>query len=142
MATPDELRAQLVESRTAFRAALEAVTDGWEKAPESGEGEEAWSARQVAQHAIGAEYFFATAICEACGYPGVERPANMEFATPAEAITAFDAAVEATNKKLKYLTETDLPKEHARMGSSENMMNINIGHMRDHAQQIRMAAGV
>ncbi len=142
MATPDELRASLAESRAAFRAALEAVTDGWETAPASGEGEEAWSARKVAEHTIRAELFFTTAICDACGYPGVDVPADMQFSTPAEAIAAFDTAVETTNKKLKYVSDTDLVKEHARMGSSENILNIGIGHLRDHAQQIRTAAGV
>lgn len=141
MATPDELRAQLAESRAAFRAALESITDGWEKVPESGEGEDAWSARQAAQHAIRTEYFFTTAICEACGYPGVDVPEDPQFASPAEAISAFDAAIETTNKKLKYVTETDLAKEHARFGTAETLMNYTISHLRDHAAQMQVAAG-
>ncbi len=141
MATPDELRASLAESRAAFRAALEAVTDGWETVPTAGEGEDAWSARKVAEHTIGAESFFTTAICEACGYPGLDKPAPLALATPAEAIVAFDAAVESTNKKLNYVSDTDLVKEHARMGTTENILNIGIGHLREHAEQIRTATG-
>jgi hypothetical protein len=142
MATPDELRASIAESREALRAALEAAKAGeWEKKPESGEGEDAWSAREVAQHVIPAEAFFATQICVACGYPGVEFT-NRSYESAADALAALDEVIEVTNKKIKYVSDTDLEKTHERFGSVETMMNITIGHLKDHAAQIRTASGV
>jgi hypothetical protein len=140
MASPDELRAQLEESRSFFRAALGEIDPAaWEKQPASGEGEDAWSPRQAAQHAIGAEAFFTTAICTACGYPGVEAP-KPDFATPADAVKGFDEVVELTNKKLKYITVEDLAKPHDRFGSVEGLLKTDIGHLRDHAEQMKTAA--
>jgi hypothetical protein len=141
MATPDELRAAIAEGREILRAALEAAKAGdWERKP-AGEGEAAWSAREVAQHVIPAEAFFATAICMACGYPGVEFT-NRSYASPAEALTALDEVIEITNKKIKYVTDTDLEKAHDRFGNVEGLMKTSAGHLRDHAAQIRAAAGV
>ena len=140
MATPDELRAELAESRKVFRAALgELDASAWEKAPQSGEGEEAWAPRQAAQHAIGAEAFFTTAICTACGYPGVEAP-KPDFATPADAIAGYDSVIELCDKKLKYITEEDLAKPHDRFGSVEGLLTVAASHLRDHAQQMKTAA--
>lgn len=143
MATPDELRANLATSRGSFRDALAGLTDAqWEAVPAAGEGEEAWSARKAAEHAIRAEAFFTSALCTACGYPGVDVPQDPAYATPAEALAAFDAVVEMTNKKLKYVTDSDLEKTHERLGSSENILNINIGHMNDHADQLQKSAAL
>ena len=140
MPTPDELRADLGESRKVFRAALgEIDASAWEKAPQGGEGEEAWSPRQAAQHAIGAEAFFTTAICTACGYPGVEAP-KPDFETPADAIRGFDEVIELCDKKLKYITAEDLAKPHDRFGSVEGLLQTDIGHLRDHAAQMKTAA--
>lgn len=140
MATPDELRTQLESARAEFRKALEVAGSGWEQQPAGGEGEEAWSPRQVAEHAIGTETYFATSICKSCGYPGVE-PIETNFPTANDALQAFDAAVEACNKKLKHVSAEDLAHTHERMGSVENIFQINITHMQDHAQQIRNAVG-
>lgn len=141
MPTPDELRADLEESRKAFRAALgELEASAWETAPQSGEGEDSWSPRQTAQHAIGAEAFFTNAICTACGYPGVEAP-KPDFATPADALKGFEEVIELTNKKLKYISVEDLAKPHDRFGNVEGLLQTDIGHLRDHAQQMKTAAG-
>ncbi|MDZ7728742.1 MAG: DinB family protein [Dehalococcoidia bacterium] len=140
MATPDELRTQLESARAEFRKALEAAGSGWEQKPAGGEGEEAWSPRQVAEHAIGTETYFATSICKACGYPGVD-PIETDFPTADVAVTAFDAAVEACNKKLKHVSAEDLAQSHDRLGSVENIFQMDISHMTDHAQQIRNAVG-
>lgn len=142
MPTPDELRAAIAEGRQVLRAALEAASRGdWEKKPAAGEGEGAWSAREVAQHVIPAEAYFATEICVACGYPGVEFT-NRSYATPAEALAALDEVIEISNKKIKYVTETDLEKPHNAFGSVEGIMSYEAVHLAEHAAQIRAAAGV
>lgn len=141
MATPDELREELAGARAALRAALEAASPAkWEVAPGTGEGEEAWSARRAAEHAIGSEAFFTTAVCTACGYPGVEA-VNPSYATPAEAVAGLDAMIELTNKKLKYVTAEDLEKKDERMGTSAAIIELMASHLHDHAAQILAAAG-
>ena len=87
MAAPDELRAAIAEGRAAFRSALESANDSWEKTPAGGEGEDAWSPRQVAEHLIPTESYFTTQICKACGYPGLDR-VEASYATAAEALAA------------------------------------------------------
>jgi hypothetical protein len=142
MPTPDELREAIAAGREELRAALEAARGGdWERKPAQGEGEDAWSAREVAQHVIPSEAFFATAICTACGYPGVEF-SNRSYATADEALAALDEVIEVTNKKIKYVTDTDLEKAHDRFGSVEGLMKVSAGHLRDHAAQIKAASGV
>lgn len=141
MATADELRTQLAEARGEFRAALAGADSYWERQPAGGgEGEESWSPRKVAEHAIGAETYFTSAICKACGYPGVE-PAKDTLPSVEEALQEFDRAVEATNGRLKHISEPDLKQPHPRFESVEGLLNTNIEHMRDHAVQIRDAAG-
>ncbi|MFN0095567.1 MAG: DinB family protein [Dehalococcoidia bacterium] len=143
MPTPDELRAAIADGRAALRSALEAAASGdWEKRPASGEGEAAWSARETAEHTVEIEALFATAVCTACGYPGVEF-AKPSYATPAEAIAGLEAVTELTNKKLKYVSETDLEKVHDQWKrSAADIMGVNAHHLNDHAAQIRTAAGV
>lgn len=139
MPTPDELRTAIAEGRQAFRDALSAAAAGWERQP-GGTGEEAWSARQVAEHVIPAEAFFTTAVCKACGYPGVDRVTG-SYATAQDAIKHFDEVVEMCNKKLKYVSETDLEKKHERLGTSADVMAMNANHLVEHAAQVRAAAG-
>jgi hypothetical protein len=148
MPTPDEVRAEIAAGRETFRAALQAAAAGdWERTPEgegrtrSGDPEAAWSARKVAEHAIPAEAFFATAVCTACGYPGVEF-SNRSYASAAEALTAFDEVIEVTNKKIKYVTETDLEKPQDGFGSVLALMSYQPVHLTEHAAQLKAAAGV
>jgi predicted transglutaminase-like cysteine proteinase len=141
MPSPDELRAAIAEGREELRAALQSAhQETWQLRPMGGESEGAWSAREVAEHVIPAEAFFATAICKACGYPGVEFE-RREYHTPADALQALDEVIEVTNKKIKYVTDTDLEKTDERWGSVENLMKVSAGHLKDHAAQIRTASG-
>ncbi len=143
MPTPDELRAAIAENRAAFRAALEGAAAAWEVAPASGEGEAAWSPRQVAEHAIPVEVYFASSVCDACGYPGVKWEGSKSFATATEAVEAFDAAIALANGRLKYVTETDLPKkkDDEKARTAQQWMELSAYHMLDHANQLRAAAG-
>ena len=135
MTTPDELRTAIAEGRAAFRAALEAATVRWEVAPATGEGEGAWTPRQVAEHAIPYEQWYASEVCAACGYPGidVDRP---PMPTASEALAAFDAAAAKADGRLQYVTEKDLAIPHERMGSVAGIMERNARHLREHAAQM------
>jgi hypothetical protein len=140
MATPDELRAAIAEGRTALKDAIAAAAQGWERAP-GGEGEASWTARQAAEHAIPVEAFFTSAVCSACGYPGVDEVKG-SYPTAADALKHLDEVVEMCNKKLKYVSETDLEKKHERFGSAADLLAGNAKHLQEHAAQIRAAAGV
>ena len=111
-------------------AAIAASGETWERQPESGEGEEAWSPRKVAEHVIGAQMFYANAICEACGYDGLASPfdGDLSLATPAEAQTALEQASEAAHAKVKYVSDEDLAKPHEGMGNVEAIMVFDTYH--------------
>ena len=136
MATLDEARAALDNGRTAMREAIEAAEMGWRKTA----GGDAWTAQQTAEHVIEIEAFFTTAMCDACGYPGVDvvRP---DCASSTEALDEFDAVVNNCNAKLKHLTQEDLAKVHERFGTVEEILAMNMNHLTEHAAQIREAAG-
>jgi hypothetical protein len=142
MPTPDELRDEIAAGREVLRSALEAVKSAdWEKRPAEGEGEAAWSPREVAQHVIPSEAFFATATCVACGYPGVEFT-NRSYANADEALAALDEVIEVTNKKIKYVTDTDIEKPQDGFGTVEALLTYQAVHLKEHAEQLRVAAGV
>ncbi len=138
MATPDEVRAELAEARKLFVEALSGAGPGWERRPAGGEGEEAWSPRQAAEHCIGADVAYASAVCTACGYPGLERWQG-SYATVAEAQRGFQDASAQADGRLKYVSDSDLAKTNQRGNSVEEMIRASAAHFRDHAAQIKAA---
>jgi hypothetical protein len=143
MATPDELRAEIADARATLRTALQGASqDTWEKLPaDGGDGEDAWSARQAAEHVIGAEIYFTNLVCKACGYPGPESPfsgGKPNFTSVDDARTALDDAIAAADSKIKYITETDLAITRDE-GTVETLVAFWPQHTRDHAQQITTA---
>ncbi len=144
MPTPDEVRANLSAARDELAAALSAApADTWERKPESGEGEDAWSAREAAQHVIGAELYYTNAVCEACGYDGPDSPfaGGLELASPAEAGAALTQAIAAADSKIQHVSAGDLERSHERMGPLPDVFESWTGHLRDHAAQITAAGG-
>lgn len=140
LATPDEIRAALAESRSALRDAIAGAGEAWEKKPEGGEGEDAWSPRQVAEHVIPLEARMTSMVCDTCGYPGVD-PVEGNYPTVEAALASFDEVIAMDDKKLKYVSDTDLAKEHERLGSVETLMQrFLVGHQNEHAAQIRAAS--
>ncbi|GAB4331216.1 MAG: hypothetical protein Kow0010_16450 [Dehalococcoidia bacterium] len=141
MATPEELRAALAAARDELKAAIAAAAGNWEAQPPEGEGEDAWSPRQVAEHVIAAEAYFTTAICEACGYPGVDRVAA-NYPAADDALAGHAAVIEMCDKKLRHVTEKDLEMKHERWGTVAGLLALSAHHLREHAAQLRRAAGV
>ena len=142
MPTPDELRAEIAKARSArsaFRSALEGASANWERQPSAGDGEEAWSPRQAAEHTIGAEPWFTTQICESCGYPGLD-PVEPSYATAADALKAFDEVSKNCDGRLKHVTNTDLAMKHERMETVAGVMQHNAMHLNEHAAQIQEVA--
>src|SRR6185312_1800227 len=85
MPSPDELRAHIAEGRAALKSAIQTSGDRWEQTIPGDD----WSPRKAAEHAIGAEVYFASEVCSACGYPGLD-PWTGSYATPADAIAGLD----------------------------------------------------
>lgn len=147
MATPDELRAGLAAARGDFQGALSTAGANWERKPAAsegeGEGEETWAARQVAEHVVKVELFFANLICTACGYDGPASPfgdAEIQLPSAAEARTAFDKAVAAADSKINYVTETDLAHKDPKDRTVAEILTMWGGHTKDHAAQVQAAS--
>jgi uncharacterized damage-inducible protein DinB len=144
MANRKELRADIAEARAALHRAIVESAGGWETPGPGAEGEDAWSARQVLEHCIGAEVFFASAISEACGYPALEL-SRQSLETAADAAEQLSRAAAKADGVLQYVTDEDLTKtveEGKRLGgmSVEQIMALAASHARDHAQQASTAA--
>jgi uncharacterized damage-inducible protein DinB len=123
----------------ALRESIAAAGAVWENAPDDGsEGEESWSPRQVAEHVIGAEMFFAGAIAGVIDQSGPES-AELSLASTDDALQALDTAITATTQVYAALTDDDLPKEVG-SGTVESLLEIHAGHELDHAQQIAAAS--
>jgi len=143
MATPDELRAEIAAARDTLRTALHATSqETWEREPAgSTDGEESWSARQTAEHVIGAEIYFTNLVCKACGYPGPDSPfegGKPSFDTVDAARAAFDQAIAIADSKIKYVTETDLAIARDE-GTVESLVAFWPQHTREHAAQVNAA---
>ena len=139
MPTPDELRAEIASALEQLRASIEgAAGDGWERQPATGEGEESWSPRRVAEHALAVEVGYTSAICVACGYPGLER-ISPSYESAAEALAGLESVRELCHSKTRYVTPEDLLHPHQRLGNVEGILRERAAHLRDHAQQIRAA---
>lgn len=138
MPTPDELRAAIEEGREELRSALRAASPAtWETKPPAGDGEDSWSPRQAAEHVIGAELFFATEVCAACGYPGVEMK-RFSLESPQDALAAFDEAAATAHGRLKYVSETDLAHKSERFNTDvAGVLGIHAHHLKEHAAQIQ-----
>ncbi len=144
MATRDGLRAELDSARKELEAAIQAAAPNWEREPESGEGEEAWSARQAAEHVVRAEVYYATTASKALGHDDPTNPfaeAPPQFPDVDAALAAYGLAVEAADSVLAQVTAEDLATEHERFGSVEGILTSHLEHVQTHANQIAEAAG-
>ena len=109
--------------------------------PAGGEGEDAWSPKEVAQHIVGAEWFFTNLIGQACGAPSMERP-QFDVTTPQQAAAALRQVGEGNDTVLNKLTEGDLAKTtETRFGtqSVQQLLEMMTNHARDHVNQLRAA---
>lgn len=135
MASADQIRAQIEEGRAALRAALESADAArWEAAA----GDEEWSARRAAEHAIGSERAIAGGVANAMMGKPPERP-ELALSSPAEALAALEAAVADCNKVIRYVEDRDLEKRVGESSTIQASMELLATHARDHAGQITAA---
>ena len=141
--SPKEARAAIVENRALLQAALHGAATNWERKPEAGAGEDAWSPKQTAEHLIDAELFFTSAIAQACGAPALERP-KLEVAAPADAAATATRVGATCDNILRHVSDGDLPKTWELRGlgvkSVAEMLAIMNSHAQDHVSQIKAAS--
>jgi hypothetical protein len=142
MASAQELVQQVRSARSELEATLGQCSDKWEVKPQGGEGEDAWCQKEVAQHVIGADWFFTNGIAQACGAPAMDRP-SIDVATPQAALQSLQTVGAADDKILSMVQDGDLAKTFELRGlgsqSVEQMLQIMAGHARDHANQVQAA---
>jgi hypothetical protein len=140
VANPNELRSDLVEARADLQSAFHDAHQTWDSVPKAGEGEESWSPKQAAEHAIETEVFFTSNIAVACGAPALESPA-IDCSTPASAAAALTRVSALCDRTLRYVSEPDLTKTYKNAQGEprtvEKALSIMASHAREHAQQIR-----
>jgi len=143
--TAASVRDTIVRNYETYAAELKLAGPNWERKPQGGgEGEDAWNARQVAEHIAGAATFFANGIAMAIGAQGpqVQRyafpSAGEATSTTAEAQKAF-MGVAGNVTDAQMATEID----HPRLGKQTlgGILAIVANHYVDHANQLRTLRG-
>jgi hypothetical protein len=142
MPTAEEYRAELDTSRAALRVAIESASGSWEQAPD---GDDQWSPRAVAEHVIGAEYYFAKLVAAAMQGKETDGP-DLSFASTSDAASAFEEAIEVADKAYRYVEDRDLEKPSelnagdSYPGTIEGVLQLATWHLTDHAEQIAAAS--
>lgn len=140
MASAQELRQQLAATRAAFREALSANGGKWEDAP-SGDD---WTARRIAEHAIGADVLMSTRSFEAMQ----SKPSDWEN-QPLEnvdaALARLDAANTISDRAFRYVEDHDLtkmgnPVSEGYPKNVEGILQNAIAHMSEHTETLKKRA--
>lgn len=138
--TADEIRNELGTAFEEYMGELAQAGHHWERKPADGEGEDAWCARQVAEHIAGASLFFGSGIAQAIGVAGpalqrVELPqAQAAPATTRENHASFMAVAAQVGDG-----QLSMEIDHPRLGKQTlgGILGIVTYHHRDHTQQLR-----
>ena len=140
MASADDLRGKIAANREALRTAIQAVGGKWTDSP----GGDEWTPKQVAEHVIGGEVYFANMVSKAMlGKPGEWE--RKEIASAAEALERHDAAVAMADRAYKYVEDRDLVKPAENVPGTEKQtvegaMERAAAHLEEHATQLQALA--
>ncbi|MCC6237099.1 MAG: DinB family protein [Dehalococcoidia bacterium] len=134
MASAKELRDTVTKNREALIAAIEASAAKWDTSP----GGDAWSPRQNAEHAIGADIRYGG---QASAILGGNPPAAVEasFASAAEAAEALKKAGAEVDKRFSWAEDRDLSKA-AGGKTLEAVLAEAASHLAEHTQNIQSAS--
>lgn len=139
------LKAALRAASSAYMSELKQAGDVWDKKPAAaGEGEDAWCARQVAEHIAGASLYFANGLAKAIG---AEPPAmqRFEFATAADAVEPTERGSLALLGVIDVVTDEQMAMEFDTgvMGKQTPRWLIDLAttHFSDHAKQLAELRG-
>ena len=131
MASAEELREAIEAGQGALRRAIEGAGARWDQSP----GGEEWSPRQVAEHAVGAELMFASAVAEVLGESPPERE-EFSFASANEALAALSEAVGVSSGVYGQVADSDLERPAPFREDLAGVMALASSHCGEHAQQI------
>ncbi|MFQ5380247.1 MAG: DinB family protein [Dehalococcoidia bacterium] len=145
MTTIAEHLAELDDAYDAYMTELKKSGPVWEKKPAAAEGEEAWSARQVAEHVAGAATFFGAGLAFYIKeIQGPERH-QPEFATAEAAVEGTPGAHSKLVEVVRQIPEDKLSLEIEAPQLGKNTVSGFVGiaahHLRDHAQQLAALRG-
>ena len=144
-ATVATMKADIASAFETYMAQLAGAGAVWEKKPAaSGEGEEAWSARQVAEHIAGGNTFFGAGIA---GIIGVEGPqmSQPQLGSADEAVAKTKETYAQLQQVVDQVKDEQLGMEvdHPRLGkqSVASLLGIVSYHLDDDAQQLKTLQG-
>ncbi len=145
MPTANEIRESIDKNFASYFAELEQVGPVWDKKPEGGaEGEDAWCAREVAEHIAGSGPFFGAGIAQAIGVDG-PTPARMSFPTHSEAVSETKRTHGLLMDVVAKVTDEHVSQEidHPRLGKQTigGVLGIVAHHLTDHAGQLKTLRG-
>jgi DinB superfamily len=139
------LKADVHKAYEEYAAELKLAGPHWEVKPASGnEGEEAWCARQVAEHIAGASGFFGGGIGKAAGIDA-PRGQQFQFADAAAALAATPGAHANLMSVVNQLQDSHLgaEMEFGPLGKTTvgQVVGVVAYHLRDHAMQLKSLRG-
>jgi len=145
LASAAETKAAIDAGFETYIRELEQTAGVWETKPAvAAEGEDAWSARQVAEHIGGSGLFFAAGIAPVIG---VEPPplARMSFPEQNLAVSETRRTHGLFMDVVANVTDDNIGIEidHQRMGKTSvgGLMDLVSHHLTDHAQQLKTLRG-
>jgi hypothetical protein len=145
MATVQEITNNINSAYHTYMAQLVLAGEGWETKPTAGgSGEDAWCARQVAEHICGSGGFFAAGIAKAIGAQAAP-PAASVLANVDEAVAAMPGAHSKLTNVMREVKADQLSMEveFGPLGktSLEAVLGVVAYHYNDHASQLKTLRG-
>ena len=141
MASAAEASAAISAAFETYIAELKQAGSVWDKKPAgAAEGEDAWSARQVAEHIAGSGPFFAAGLAPVIG---VEGPAlaRIELADASGAVAETERTHGLLMGVVDKIADNHLALEfdHPRLGKQTvgGVLGILSYHLNDHANQLK-----
>ena len=141
MASASEAQAAIAAAFETYVAELAQAGARWDKKPAAAaEGEDAWCARQVAEHIAGSGPFFGAGLATAIGVDG-PVPARIEFPDASNAVDETTRTHGLLMDVVKQMNDGHLAIEidHPRLGKQTvaSVLGIVSGHLNDHANQLK-----
>ncbi|OAI41173.1 hypothetical protein AYO38_04265 [bacterium SCGC AG-212-C10] len=132
-------RGQIAEAYAKYMAELRQAAPHWEAKPPAGDGEEAWCARQVAEHIAGVAGLFGAGVAKATGLQGPGRTGS-ELADAAAALTATPVAHDRLMGVLQQVQDDHLgiEVEFGPLGKTNvgGILGVIAHHIEEHANQL------
>ncbi len=139
--TAASARDMIARNYETYAAELRLAGENWEERPRgAAEGEDAWNARQVAEHIAGAATFFGNGIATAIGAQG-PQPQRYAFPSVDEATSTTAEAQKGFMNVASDVTDGQMKMEidHPRLGKQTlgGILAIVANHYLDHTNQLR-----